>query len=136
LKEQIKEVLKQSFSNDNYVKIGKKRVRVEKITFEKWVVLREVLDKLPGLVIQVWLSRGEHFYQTVYAAIDVAFEEIIQVISILSGIDEEYLKKNAGIDEVFNYFVKTAKKNDFYNIIKNGQSLLQNLNPQEDQEKK
>jgi hypothetical protein len=132
----LKDKLSQFFSNENYVKMGEKRVRVEKITFEKWVVLREVLDKLPGLVIQIWLSRGDQFYQTVYAAIDVAFEEIIQVISVLSGIDEEYLKKNAGIDDVFNYFVKTAKKNDFFNIIKNGQSLLQNLNLQMDQEKK
>jgi hypothetical protein len=132
----LKDKLSQFFSNENYVKMGKKRVRVEKITFEKWVVLREVLDKLPGLVIQIWLSRGNQFYQTVYAAIDVAFEEIIQVISVLSGIDEEYLKKNAGIDDVFTYFVKTANKNDFFNIIKNGQSLLQTLNLQMDQEKK
>jgi hypothetical protein len=132
----LKDRLSQFFSNENYVKLGEKRVRIEKITYEKWVILREVVDKIPGLVIQIWLSRGDAFYKTVYAAIDIAFEEIIQVISILSGIDEEYLKKNAGIDEVFNYFVKTAKKNDFYNIIKNGQSLLQSLNPQEDQEKK
>jgi hypothetical protein len=132
----LKEKISQLLSNENYVRMGSKRVRVEKITYEKWVVLREVLDKLPGLVIQIWLSRGDQFYQTVYAAIDLAFEEIIQVISVLSGIDEEYLKKNAGIDDVFNYFVKTAKKNDFFNIIKNGQSLLQNLNLQMGQEKK
>jgi hypothetical protein len=132
----LKDKLSQFFSNENYVKMGNKKVRIEKITFEKWVLLREVLDIIPGLVMQVWLSRGEHFYKSVYAAIDVAFEEIIQVISVLSGIDEEYLKKNAGIDEVFNYFVKTAHKNDFFKIIKNGQSLLQSLNPQMDQEKK
>jgi hypothetical protein len=132
----LKEKLSQLLSNENYVRMGSKRVRVEKITYEKWVILREVVDKIPGLVIQIWLSKGDQFYQTVYAAIDVAFEEIIQVISILSSTDEDYLKKNASIDEVFNYFVKTAKKNDFYNIIKNGQSLLQSLNPQEDQEKK
>jgi hypothetical protein len=132
----LKEKISQLLSNENYVRMGSKRVRVEKITYEKWVILREVVDKIPGLVIQIWLSRGEHFYQTVYAAIDVAFEEIIKVISILSDIDEEYLKKNAGIDDVFNYFVKTAKKNDFFNIIKNGQSLLQSINPQQDQENK
>jgi hypothetical protein len=132
----LKDKLSQFFSNENYVKMGSKRVRVEKITFEKWIILREVVDKIPGLVIQIWLARGDQFYQTVYAAIDVAFEEIIQVISVLSGIDEEYLKKHAGIDDVFNYFVKTAKKNDFFSIIKNGQSLLQTLNLQMDQEKK
>lgn len=136
MKEKIQVAISQYFGNDNYVKMGEKQVRVPKLTFEKWVVLREVLDKIPGLVIQIWLSRGEHFYQTVYAAIDVAFEEIIKVIAVLSDVDEDYLKKNAGIDEVFNYFVKTTEKNDFYSILKNGQSLLQSLNPKEDLEKK
>lgn len=46
------------------------------------------------------------------------------MVAILSEIDVEYLKDNAGINEVIDYVVATIKKNDFEKTVKNVRSLL------------
>lgn len=116
-------MLKDWFNND-YVFLGKKRVKVQKLTVAKWRELFSVVDKLPGLIIQVLMAPKEDFYAYVLNALDISFEEFARVVSILSGVDEDYIIENVGIADLFEYLSKTVKLNRLDDAVKNVKSLL------------
>ena len=104
--------------------LGEKRVKIEKLTIVKWRELFDTVDKLPGLIVQVLSAPKEDFYTYVITAIDLAFEEVAQIISVLSGLDVEYLQENVGVDELFEYLFRTVKRNRLEDVAKNVKSLL------------
>lgn len=122
--------IKMAFSRKDTVELGGKRVNIQKLTYVKWRELFDAIDTLPGIIVNVLLAPKESFYETVLVAFDFALDEIYRVVAILSGLDETYLKENAGINEVAEYLVLTAKKNDFNNVIKNAKSLLPKAKPE------
>jgi hypothetical protein len=104
--------------------LGEQRVKIEKLTITKWRELFGVVDKLPGLVVQVLAAQSDEFYAYVLSALDLAFDEIVQVVSVLSGVDADYITDNVGIDELFEYIAKTVKRNRLDDMVKNVKSLL------------
>ena len=104
--------------------LGEKRVKIEKLTIVKWRELFDTVDKLPGLIVQVLSAPKEDFYTYVITAIDLAFEEVAQIISVLSGLDVEYIQENVGVDELFEYLFRTVKRNRLEDVAKNVKSLL------------
>jgi hypothetical protein len=110
--------------NENEMYLGEKRVKIEKLTIVKWRELFGTVDKLPGLIVQVLSAPQSDFYAYVITALDIAFDEIAQVVSVLSGVDAEYLKENVGVDEVFEYLARTVKRNRLDDLVKNVKSLL------------
>ena len=104
--------------------LGEKRVKIEKLTIVKWRELFDTVDKLPGLIVQVLSAPKEDFYTYVITAIDLAFEEVAQIISVLSGLEVEYLQENVGVDELFEYLFRTVKRNRLEDVAKNVKSLL------------
>lgn len=110
--------------NENEMMLGEKRVRIEKLTIAKWRQLFEVVDKLPGLIVQILTAPKDDFYAYVITALDIAFEEISLIVSVLSGLDVDYLNENVGVDELFEYLAKTVKKNRLEDVVKNAKSLL------------
>ncbi|AYA78604.1 hypothetical protein DOE78_18830 [Bacillus sp. Y1] len=104
--------------------LGEKRVRIEKLTINKWRQLFEVVDKLPGLIVQILTAPKDDFYAYVITALDLAFEEIALIVSVLSGLDVDYINENVGVDELFEYLAKTVKKNRLEDVVKNAKSLL------------
>jgi hypothetical protein len=114
----------EGFKRKDSVELAGKRVQIAKLTYVKWRELFDAIDTLPGIIVNVLLAPKESFYETVLVAFDFALDEVYRVVAILSGLDEDYLKENAGINEVAEYLVLTAKKNDFNNVIKNAKSLL------------
>lgn len=104
--------------------LGDKRVKIEKLTIAKWRELFEVVDKLPGLIVQVLTAPSDDFYAYVVTALDIAADEITKIVSVLSGVDSEYLQENVGVDELFEYLAKTVKRNRLDGVVKNVQSLL------------
>jgi hypothetical protein len=104
--------------------LGEKRVKIEKLTIVKWRELFGTVDKLPGLIVQVLSAPQSDFYAYVITALDIAFDEIAQVISVLSGVEAEYLMENVGVDEIFEYLAKTVKRNRLDDAVKNVKGLL------------
>jgi hypothetical protein len=110
--------------NENEMVLGEQRVKIEKLTIAKWRELFAVVDKLPGLIVQVLTAPAEDFYSYVITALDISFEEIANIVSILSGLDVDYIINNVGIDELFDYLSRTVKKNRLDSVAKNVQGLL------------
>jgi ethanolamine utilization protein EutA (predicted chaperonin) len=104
--------------------LGEKRVKIEKLTIVKWRQLFEAVDKLPGLIVQVLAAPQSDFYTYVITALDLAFDEIAQVVSVLSGVEVDYITDNVGVDELFEYLAKTVKRNRLDDVLKNAKSLL------------
>lgn len=117
------EVFKQNDGGDS-VKIGEKTVIVKKLTPVKWREMFTVVDNLPGLIIQVMTAPQRDFYMTVIQALDLALDDIIKIVSILTEIDEDYLNKNAGLDEIVEYLTRMVEINRLDKTIKNIKSLL------------
>ena len=99
-------------------------LKIEKLTIVKWRELFGTVDKLPGLIVQVLSAPQSDFYAYVITALDIAFDEITQVVSVLSGVEAEYLTENVGVDEIFEYLAKTIKRNRLDDVVKNVKSLL------------
>lgn len=110
--------------NENEMLLGEKRVKIEKLTIAKWRQLFETVDKLPGLIVQVFSAPPEEFYAYILSALDLAFDEIAQVVSVLSGVEAEYITEHVGIDELVEYVAKTVKRNRLDEMGKNVKSLL------------
>jgi hypothetical protein len=119
----LRDLFKQ-FQREDFVLLGDKRAKVRKLTFEDWEQLDDVLANLPGLILRVAAAPKDEFQEYVFEAISIAREDVLHVVSGISGIDYDYLKKHAGVTEVIEYFAKTAKKNDFAGAVKNAKSLL------------
>lgn len=110
--------------NENEMYLGEKRVKIQKLTIAKWRQLFEVVEKLPGLIIQILTAPKEDFYAYVITAMDLAFDEVAQIVSVLSGLDVKYIEENVGVDELFEYFSRTVKHNRLEDVAKNVKSLL------------
>jgi hypothetical protein len=104
--------------------LGDKRVKIEKLTIVKWRELFAVIDKMPGLIVQVLTAPPSDFYSYVIQALDLSLDEIANIVSVLSGVDIDYIKHDVGIDEMFEYLSRTVKKNRLDTVVKNVQSLL------------
>lgn len=104
--------------------LGDQRVKIEKLTIVKWRELFETVDKLPGLIVQVLAAPQEDFYSYVITAVDLALEEVANIVAVLSGLEVEYILNNVGVDELFEYLSRTVKRNRLEDVAKNVKSLL------------
>lgn len=108
----------------DYVMLGDQKAEVKKLTYTKYAAMRDVIDTIPGIVFSLTISNPDNWFTEVYAALDITIEEFYGLVAILAEIDVEYLKDNAGINEIIDYVVATIKKNDFAKTVKNVRSLL------------
>ena len=106
------------------VLLGRKRAKVLKLTTELFLELMRVVETLPGLIVQVVMTPKGKMLETAIVAGEIAMDDILELTSILSGIEKDYLRKEAGISEIVEYLALTYQKNDFFNMIKNVKSLL------------
>jgi hypothetical protein len=110
--------------NENTMYLGEKRVEINKLTPKRWRQLFATIDTLPGLIVQVITAPQEDFYAYVVSACDIALEEVVKVVAVLSELDEEYINDNVGVDELITYVTRTAKRNNLAETLKNVSSLL------------
>ncbi len=108
----------------DYVMLGDQKAEVRKLTYTKYATMRDVIDTIPGIVFSLTISNPDNWFTEVYAALDITIEEFYGLVAILAEIDVNYLKDNAGINEIIDYVVATIKKNDFAKTVKNVRSLL------------
>lgn len=114
--------------SENYMYLHEKRVEIPKLTPDKWKQLFERLDLLPGLIVQVFLAPKDEFYSTVLSVCHLALDEVTEIVAVLSNLDEEYLRKNVGLNEIVEFLIKTIKRNRLDETVKNLKSLLPKMN--------
>lgn len=110
--------------NDNQMFLHEKKVEIAKLTPEKWKQLFETIDQLPGLIIQVMLAPKEDFYSFAITACQIALDEVVEVVSVLTELDSTYIHQNVGVNELIEYLVRTVKRNELVDVAKNLKSLL------------
>jgi biotin-(acetyl-CoA carboxylase) ligase len=124
----LKQFRKLTTLSENEMVLGEKRVKINKLTPNKWRELFEAVDKLPGIIVQIVTAPQDDFYAYVINGIDIAMDEFIHIVAILTGIDEEYIREEVGVDELFEYLARTVKKNRLDSVVKNVKSLLPKVN--------
>lgn len=116
--------LKSFHLNENQMLLHEKKVEIPKLTPDRWKQLFETVDMLPGLIVQVLLAPKEDFYSTVVSVIQLAIDEVTEVIAVLSDIEVEYIRKNVGLHEIIEYLTRTIQRNKLGEVSKNLKSLL------------
>lgn len=106
------------------VSLGKYTVQIAKLTPAKWKKLFATVDKIPGLVLQVLSAPKADFYSYLLSAVDIALDEIVAIVAMLSEVDSEYIHEEVGTDELIEYLALTIKKNRLDSQVKNVRSLL------------
>ncbi|MBJ6364146.1 hypothetical protein ACFOQM_23270 [Paenibacillus sp. GCM10012307] len=107
------------------VVIGDKTVPIPKLTIAKWRQLFDVVEALPQIAVTVLTTRGsEQFTTTVMAALQLAADEAIRIVSVLSGLDAEYIEQHATLNDVLEFIRLTAEKNDLELTLKNVKAAL------------
>lgn len=112
------------FKNRGRITIGDKSVKVKKITIAQWKELFSVVDSLPSLIIDVVTSPKEERTAYLVVAAHHSLDDLAEVISVLTGLDRDYIVNNAALDEILEYFTMMAKVNNFEEIAKNIKSVL------------
>lgn len=108
----------------NTVKLGGKSVEVKKVTIAQWRELFAVTETLPQLILGVIGSSPDERATYFMLALESSLEEIVRVVSVLTGINDEYIENNASITELVEYFTQVAKVNDFAGLLKNVRGVL------------
>lgn len=106
------------------VKIGGKSVKVGKITVAQWRELFTVVETLPQLLITVLTAPPADRLPMFVVAIEKSLTDVVNVVSILTGLDAEWIENNAGVDELTTFFVETARINNFGDLLKNVRGAL------------
>lgn len=110
--------------NENQMFLHEKKVEIPKLTPDRWKLLFEKVDLLPGLIVQVLLAPKEDYYSTMISAVQLAMDEITEAVALLSDLEVEYIRKNVGLHEIIEFLVKTVKRNQLGEAAKNLKSLL------------
>lgn len=116
-------VFKKILSKDTIL-LGNKKAEVKKLTPAIWKKVFGALDNIPGLILSLLQAPKQDLPAYLIQAFDMSLEEMLDIISVVSGIDKKYLHDNAGLDELVEYIYLTIKKNRIDQTAKNLKSLL------------
>ncbi|WP_449600299.1 hypothetical protein [Paenibacillus sp. Marseille-Q9583] len=114
----------------NVIQLGDRAVRVRKVTIDGWIQLTGVINTLPELVMGVMSAPAGSRTAYLFAILEHALEDIVQVVSILTEFEPEWIKANVAPDELMAYFTAVARVNNFGGLLKNVQGALQLANLQ------
>lgn len=101
-----------------------KKVQIRKITVAQWQELFESIQTIPQLLLSMMSvpeSERAGFFMVVLSE---SLDNIVQITATLTGLSEEYVRQNAAADELCEFFMETAKANNFGELLKNGRSVL------------
>ncbi|MBG9736287.1 hypothetical protein [Paenibacillus alvei] len=101
-----------------------KTVQIRKITVAQWQELFGSIQTIPQLIISIMSVPETERAGFFMVVLGESLENIVQITSILTGLDVEYLRQNAAADELFEFYSETVKMNNFGELLKNGRSVL------------
>lgn len=106
------------------VKIGGKSVKVRKITVSQWRELFTVIETLPQLLLTVVTAAPADRLPYLIVAIEKSLSDVVNVVSVLTELDAEWIENNASVDELVTFFAETARINNFGEMLKNVRGVL------------
>lgn len=113
------------FKRGETVLFGGEQIEVPKLTIEKWKLLISNIETLPSLVINVLAARDtSDFTANVVAAADLAIDEVVELVAVLTDKSPEWIEKNVDMKEMVNFISATAKKNDLVDAAKKCRAAL------------
>lgn len=116
-------LFKKALSKD-VIMLGNKKVEIKKLTPALWKKIFSAIDMLPGIALQVFNAPRKDLTAYLLNAFDVALDEMVEIVSLISEEDAEYLTNEAGLDELVEYIFLTIKKNRLDQTVKNLKGLL------------
>lgn len=116
-------IFKKVLSKD-VILLGNKKAEIKKLTPALWKKVFSSLDTIPGLVMSLIQAPKEDLAVYLIQAFDMALDEMLDIISVLTDIEKEYLHDEAGLDDLIEYLTLTIKKNRIDQTAKNLKSLL------------
>lgn len=119
-----RKILFNSLSRHDLAILGKYKASIFKLTPKQYKSLFGTIETLPNLIMTVARAPQEDKVAYVLSALEVGMDEIVSVVSELTGIDREYLNEEVGFDEIIDYLVKMVEVNRIENVVKNVKSLL------------
>ncbi|MEK5181734.1 hypothetical protein [Paenibacillus sp. FSL R5-0928] len=114
----------------NVIKLGDRTVKVRKVPVGQWRELFAAVNMLPELIMGVMSAPAENRAAYLFAFIEHALNDVVQVVSVLTGFEPEWIEANVAPDELMAYFTAVARVNNFGGLLKNVQGALQLANLQ------
>lgn len=104
--------------------LGGQAVRVRKVTIKQWRELFSVVGTLPQMLISVMTAPEDSRISYLLAVVEHALSDVVNVVSVLTDLEAEWIDENVAPDELMAYFIAVARVNDFGGLLKNVQSAL------------
>ncbi len=106
-------------NTEDFAYIGGQKVEVKKLPVVKYQQIFGALNQLPGIIFSAMTeSNKKNIGAIMIAAVDVCFDEVVEILAIASGLDKAYIKENAALDEMVDYVYKLIQKNNFPETLK------------------
>ncbi|MFL1677592.1 MULTISPECIES: hypothetical protein [Bacillales] len=115
---------KEAMQRVDTLTLGEKKVRITKITPRQYKELFSVIGNIPNLVYQVANAPEDDYRAYVLMALEVGMDDIVGIVSYLTGIDAEYLHDQANFYDLTEYLVQMVEYNNIEKTLKNVASLL------------
>ena len=114
--------------NDDAVFFGDAIVPIPKLTIEKWELLFENLETMPQIILNILSSRGDdNFTAKLVVGVGIALGEAVRLVSVITGLEEEFIRENADHNSLYDFFAKTIKKNDLNSALKKFRAALSQI---------
>lgn len=104
--------------------IGDVPVTPKKITIAQWEELFDTIDILPQLILNVITAPASERAGYAIVAAQQSFKEIVAIVSLLTGIERDYIREHASLDDIIAYLTEIIRINDFSSILKNVSRVL------------
>lgn len=122
-------MFKRSKEEQEFVYFGEQRVEIPKLTVGKWKLLTENLESLPQILINVLSAKGtDNFTASLVIGVSMAIEEVVTLVALLTGLEEEFIYNNADHNDLIAFITKTVKKNNLTEAAKKFPAMLAKAN--------
>lgn len=110
---------------NDHVLFGETKVEVPKLTIEKWELLIENLETLPQIIVNVLSAKQEdNFTAKLVVGTSLALSEVVKLVAVITGLEEDFVRKNADHHSLYDFIKKTMKKNDLNTALKKFQTAI------------
>lgn len=109
----------------DYVLFGETKVEIPKLTIEKWELLIENLETLPQIIVNVLSAKHEdNFTAKLVVGASLALSEVVKLVAVVTDLEEDFVRKNADHNSLYDFIKKTMKKNDLNTALKKFQTAI------------
>jgi hypothetical protein len=100
------------------VKINNKEYKIEKLALGRYADLLEALDKIPQKISGLDSLAEDKILEVLPKMLGESFDEIVDIVSIGSGISKEELKEQFGLADVAKIVQAIFEVNEFKELGK------------------